>query len=91
MTIKETVKAFQDLLPEHKCGLFITHNEHRDYYITPFDHVRRGDWLSEDEAFKSQETDELWEIQVYPATPIGSYKLAASSLESILEYLNETK
>ena len=74
-------------LPEHKCGLYLTHNEHKDVYE---DLAERIACLDLEDAFESPEAmqraidaDSLWVLQWYPNTPIGSITVAAATLEEI--------
>lgn len=75
-------------LPEHKAGLMIRHNDHKNVYET-IEQYERGDssdyWISEEERQKAIETDELWELQWYPETPVGFYMIYGSTLEAVLE------
>ena len=80
-----------DLLPKHKCGLFLTHNEHRDYYEKAENYIREmceepalTVWKYDEAKKRSVATDEIWELQWYPDTPIGFYKVAAPTLEELL-------
>jgi hypothetical protein len=82
-------------LPEHKCGLYLNHNEHRDVRVPLADFIEDDDALR-DYAFASEEAkqvsiarDELWTLQWYPETPIGSYKVAAPTLEELLARAEE--
>lgn len=74
-------------LPKHKCGLYLTHNEHKDSYEEIgqwiVDQTEPNDWVSEDEMERAIETDSVWALQWYPDTPIGFYRLTASSLDAI--------
>lgn len=72
--------------PKHKCGLFLTHNEHKDYYQTVVQRLETSepDFVDDDKQ-KCIETDELWELQWYPNTPIGFYHIGAPTLERLLE------
>lgn len=77
-------------LPEHKASLQITHNQHKDYYESVESYTSdfgpdRESWVSEDQKKKSLETQELWELQWYPLTPIGSYCLWGADLEVLME------
>lgn len=79
--------------PEHKAGLFLTHNEHRNYYETVSGAIEsgtysEGDWISDDELMNSLETDEVWELHWYPNTPVGFCVACASTLEALLEHVN---
>ena len=76
--------------PVHKCGLYLTHNQHRDYYLTAAQGVNDDpagaqlDWVSYEEREKAIATDEVWTLQWYPETPIGFYCIAASDLDVLL-------
>jgi hypothetical protein len=70
-------------LPKHKCGLYLTHNEHRDMYETIEEYYDRHDFVSPEELKKAIAEDSVWVLQWYPDTPIGSYSILASSLEAL--------
>ena len=70
-------------LPEHKCGLHLSHNEHRDVYETVEQFYDPGDFVSEEEWLKAIKEDSVWVLQWYPNTPIGFNRIAASTLEAI--------
>jgi hypothetical protein len=77
------------IFPTHKCGLYLTHNEHKNYYETVKEFIVNQDIeLTEDEYDKCVINDELWVLQWYPDTPIGSYTVAGSTLEYVLEKAN---
>lgn len=85
-------------LPDHKCGLFLEHNVHKDYYQTAKQAIEEAPEDMDMFPFKDEEsrqraidTDEIWTLQWYPDTPIGSYKVAAPTLEELLEYAAEIK
>jgi len=75
------------MFPKHQ-SLFITHNQHKSYYETieqylePYDWD--DDWVSEEQKQKSLETQELWELQWYPDTPISFYKVMGADLDVVL-------
>lgn len=73
-------------LPDHKCGLFLTHNEHRNYYESAEKFIVDRELVFADEDAKARAiaTDEIWELQWYPDTPIGSYTVAAPTLDEVL-------
>lgn len=83
--------------PEHKCGLFLTHNEHRDYYqpLSQWieEHSQDGDepWGSPEQKQKCLDTDELWELHWYPNTPVGFLVVWAATLEELLTFANEPR
>ena len=79
--------------PDHKCGLYLTHNIHKDYYTTVAKlsadinrhEIDEGDWGNDVEKTLALLLDEVWTLQWYPDTPIGSYSLAAYNLSALLE------
>lgn len=77
-------------LPPHKCGLFLTHNEHRDYYepVTKWIAEHEYDWPSDEAKARALATDEVWVLQWYPETPIGFNLVAAPTLEELLAFAN---
>jgi len=46
-------------------------------------------WVSEEEHQKAVAQNTVWMVHWYPHTPVGSYKVAASSLEAVLKALGE--
>ena len=80
-------------LPDHECGLFLTHNEHKNYYENIInymnDNAGRIDYKNEESKQKCVNTDSLWVLQWYPDTPIGCLCIGASTLEEVLEFANE--
>ena len=76
------------IFPPHKCGLYLTHNEHRDYYEKLEDFiVEKGltmDFDSEEEIQEAMRTDECWVLQWYPDMPIGSHSVAGPTLNGVL-------
>lgn len=78
-----------DWLPEHKCGLHLSHNEHRDVYETIEQFYDAEDFISPDEWQKALAEDSVWVLHWYPETPIGFHCIAASTLEAIETKLKE--
>jgi hypothetical protein len=76
-------------LPKHKCGLYLTHNSHRDVYETIEEHYDCDDFVSPEELKKAIAEDSVWVLQWYPDTPIGSYSILASSLEALQTTIKE--
>jgi predicted anti-sigma-YlaC factor YlaD len=70
-------------LPEHKCGLHLTHNEHRDVYETVAEFYEADDFVSPEEWRKAIEEDSVWVLHWYPDTPVGFYRVCASTLTAI--------
>lgn len=87
-------EEFEMLLPRHKVALYLTHNDHKSVYETAAQWVEKRETLggppeftSPEERAKAIETDELWELQWYPDTPVGSHHVCASSLGAIMAWL----
>lgn len=78
-------------LPSHKAGLYLTHNQHKDYYETVELHLEEypgfddNNFVSKEDRQKCIDTGELWELQWYPETPVGFYKVCGSTLEVVLQ------
>lgn len=78
-------------LPEHKCGLYLQHNQHRDYYQSASEWIEDNDqyyWKDEASKRAAIDSDSIWTLQWYPDTPIGFYAVAAPTLEALLELAN---
>lgn len=73
--------------PSHKCGLYLTHNEHKDYYETVAQFIadRDFDFVSDEDKQKCLAENELWVLQWYPDTPVGFNMVAGSTLEIVLK------
>lgn len=77
---------FLAALPPHSVALHLAHNEHRSLYqpLAQYVEDRRDRFVSEEEYEKAVATDELWELQWYPDTPVGFHVLMASTLPALL-------
>ena len=80
-----------DWLPEHKCGLHLSHNEHRDVYETIEQFYDSEDFISPEEWHEALAKDSVWVLHWYPETPIGFIRIAASTLDAIKAKLKEQK
>lgn len=79
-------------LPDHKAGLYLTHNEHKDVYETVKEWTEFSHPAYDPEFFttpadlqKCIDTNDCWALQWYPETPVGFYKVCGSTLEIVLE------
>ncbi|MCK9556272.1 hypothetical protein M0R36_10775 [bacterium] len=88
------------ILPKHECSLTLTHNIHKDYYRSAKEHIEEmesvelwdlDDWVSPEERRKAMDTNEIWQLDWYPDTPVGYNKIMASSLRVIMEYIEKNK
>lgn len=80
--------------PAHKCDLQLSHNSHLGYYDTAENWIAENthyQWKDESSKQKALDTGEIWTLQWYPDTPIGSYAVVAPTLEELLEYANENE
>lgn len=86
------MEKLNQLLARCKCGVFLTVNEHRDYYQSVSERLetlgdRNSDGLELDEAVRAKciETDTLIELQFYPDTPIGFYTIYHYDIDAALD------
>lgn len=78
--------------PTHKCGLHLTHNQHKDYYqrIDQYVSAEIADNFKDDAARqRAIASDEVWELQWYPRTPVGFNLIAAPTLAEALAWASE--
>jgi hypothetical protein len=75
-------------------SMTVTHNEHKLYYQTAEQFIAEGhvksQFLNQEEVDKAIETDEIWSVQWYPNTPVGSCMVYASKLNVIFEYIQSS-
>ncbi len=77
------------IFPRHDITLYLTHNQHRSYYQTIEEYVsdmNLDNWINEEEKTAALASQDFWELQWYPDTPIGSYCLLAHNLDNLLVY-----
>ena len=80
--------------PKHKCGLYISHNQHLNCYRTIeeyIDDIDDEDFISEEDKAECIKSGDIWEIQWYPDTPVGCYIIYASTLEKAIEEALKTE
>jgi hypothetical protein len=81
----------KDLLARCKCGVFLTVNQHRDYYETAkktLDEAQGHECppeIEDDVRRVMIETDTIIRIQFYPRTPISSYEIWHHDLDAALD------
>lgn len=70
----------------------LTLNDHNAYYETAEQALayRDGDTCLPGEREKILATGKLWSLQVYPDTPIGFYRVCASTLEALIDWAMAT-
>lgn len=86
------------ILPTHKCGLYLEHNAHKDYYETAIESIVENhnnpcpyQWKNDEHKNRSMDTNEVWTLQWYPRTPIGFHLIAAPTLSELLEFALEVE
>lgn len=69
----------------------LTFNEHRNCYQTVAGHISGlrdagfdDDELSEAEAAECIRLDQIWDLHVYPTTPVGFHKFIAPTFEALM-------
>lgn len=80
--------------PKHKCGLYLTHNQHKDCYEIVELYLNHRELDNDDFATPTSkqrciETNEIWELQWYPNTPVAFNKVYGATLEEVLEKANQ--
>jgi len=75
-------------LPDHKCGLNLSHNDHKACYESVSEYHIPRYFVSNEEWVKAQETNNVWEVQWSPQTPVHFERVAASSLEALKLYFD---
>jgi hypothetical protein len=79
-------------LPRHECGLYLEHNANRDYHQTVADYLEESThYQFKDDASRAQciAENQIWTLQWYPDTPIGSFSVAAATLDDLLSFASE--
>lgn len=81
--------------PSHKCGLYLTHNEHRDTYTSAQDFIEQrelaGAFESPEQMSYAIEIDSIWVLQWYPETPVGCQIVAGPSLFDVMRLANRSE
>ena len=79
------------LLENCKCGVFLTVNQHRDYYETAEESLLEAQGhecppdIADDVREIMEKTNTIVELQFYPNTPIGSYSIYHYDVEQALD------
>jgi hypothetical protein len=84
------MEKLKDLLARCKCGVFLTVNEHRDYYQTAKEALEKAQHhecppeIEPSVLAKMIDTDTIIRLQFYPDTPIGSYDIWHHDIDAAL-------
>jgi hypothetical protein len=79
--------------PRHEASLHLTHNQHKNYYMTVEQSIADGDhgygndcWVSEEQKQKAITTNDCWTLQWYPDTPVGFRLMSAADLDVLMDF-----
>jgi hypothetical protein len=91
---KAAIAKFVAILPAHKAGLTLDHNTHHTNKETVADLFKSMSEYYSDDAFvdenqkqKCLELNEIWTLQWYPNTPVGSHSLSAATLDVLIAWM----
>ncbi|HEY6861694.1 MAG TPA: hypothetical protein VI358_18155 [Pseudolabrys sp.] len=79
----------EPFIPPHKASAHITHNQHKAYYQDIEEYATECKWVSDESRAEAIATNECWELQWYPETPIGFHRIAAAKWSDIVIHLKE--
>jgi hypothetical protein len=60
-----------------------------EQYFNSSDRYHSDEWIDEADYTQACLTNELWSLQWYPDTPIGSYKIYASTFDKLIEFAKQ--
>ena len=91
------MNKLKELLSKCKASVSITINQHKDYYQTVEQYIEEQAQLYEgliDEIglevyAEMQKTNTIVEIQAYPDTPVGSYRVIHHDIDKAVEIMLE--
>ena len=89
------MNKLKELLSNCEASVSITVNQHRDYYQSVEEHIEEQALIDEeliDEIGKEvyeemKKTNTIVEIQAYPDTPIGSYRLFHYDIDKAIDIM----
>lgn len=91
----DTATALEAIIPAHKAGASIDHNEHLCVYQTVAQHVENhpdlNDWASDEAREAAIATNEMWVLRWYPDTPVGFCSIAAPTLAQLLAFASKDR
>ena len=87
----------EEILKRCKCGVYLTVNKHRDVYETAKQAIDEiNDWgkttgnsdhekeIDDELSARMIEKDSIYELQFYPDTPIGFFRVYGTSLDEVV-------
>ena len=94
--VSELEKALLSKLDGEFTEIIINYNYHAINYTDAKEWLESGhhgdldandDFVSAEERQLAIEKNSIWSIQIYPNTPVGSYTVAASTLQACVDFL----
>jgi len=88
--VKTILNNMDEIIKRCKFGVYLTVNEHRDYYSTASTFIdatneRAGRAeIDEELATRLIEADTIVRLQFYPDTPVGFYLIYGTTLEEVV-------
>ena len=80
--------------PKHEASMSLNHNEHKACYDPIAAYISElpfHEWATPTSKARCIETDEIWELQWYPNTPVGFCTMYGATLEEVLEAATPTQ
>lgn len=89
----------EEVIKKCKCGVFLTVNEHRDYYMSVEDRIKEineNDYsanghhedyepeIDDELKYRLVKADCIYDLHFYPDTPVGSYQVYGTSLQEVI-------
>ncbi len=83
------MNKLKELLNKCKASVSITVNKHRDYYQSVKDYIEEDliDEIGQDVYEEMKKTNTVIEIQAYPNTPIGSYRIVHYDIDKAIDIM----
>lgn len=96
--------TLEDIIKECECGVYLTVNSHKDYYMSVSDKIKEINDIDFgnnghhenyepeiDEPLTKRMIDEncIYELQFYPRTPIGFHRVYGTSLDEVIGKASE--
>lgn len=84
------MQKIKDLVALCKCGVHLEYRSRANSYETLKEMIglthHEKDFLSSEDLQKCIDTDQYWDLQFYPETPIGFYHKTGSDVDVLLDW-----
>ena len=81
--------TLDELVARCKASVMLTINGHRDVYGTVEQYISETDEVTSEVMARFHEGADVFELQFYPSTPIGFYRVWGTSLADVLDLAAE--